>query len=306
MIDLLFPWALLTLPLPLLAWWLLPVSAPTGRMQVTESVLVLLRGMRGDRGHGLRRAGPIVLLSVGWVTLVLALAGPVTKLGDLVRPSGHDIVIAIDLSASMGRQSGTARATAFERYRESVSDLLERLAPGDRVALIAFGEQAYLIAPLTHDTGALDGYLDELTVGMPGRKTSLGVAIGLALKTFGADKTSRNTLLILSDGEDNAGDLPAPDAALLAHERGVRIHSVGLAVAEKGGGGDVLRQVAEMTGGTFTVLSGDGILPELSGPGRAARQDVGASPLRRSWTSEMLLLAALFLAGHMVLVRRMA
>lgn len=306
MIDLLHPWILLALPLPILAWWLLPVSAPVGRLRASESVLVLLRGMQGKRGHGMRKAGPMVLLSVGWVALVLALAGPVTKLGDLVRPSGHDIVIAIDLSASMGRSSGTANATAFERYRESVSDLFDRLAPGDRVALIAFGEQAYLIAPLTHDTGALNGYLNELTVGMPGRKTSLGVAIGLALKTFGTDEISRNTLLILSDGEDNAGDLPAPDAAELARERGVKIHSVGLAVAEAGGGGDVLRQVAEITGGSFSVLSDSGILPDISEPAGATSQEVSATPLRRLWASEMLMLAALFLAMHMVLVWRAA
>jgi len=306
MIDLLRPWILLALPLPFLAWWLLPVSAPVSRLRTPESVLVLMRGMQGARGHGMRKAGPVVLLCAGWVALVLALAGPVTKLGDLVRPSGHDIVIAVDLSASMGRLSGTGNATAFERYRESVSDLLERLAPGDRVALIAFGEQAYLIAPLTHDTGALDGFLDELTVGMPGRKTSLGVAIGLALKTFGADTTNRNTLLILSDGEDNAGDLPAPDAAQLAHERGVKIHSIGLAAAETGGGGDVLRQVAEITGGSFSVLSDNGILPDLPGPTGATSQAASATPLLRQWASELLILAALFLAVHMVLVWRAA
>ncbi len=65
------------------------------------------------------------------------------------------------------------------------------VACGDRVALIVFGEQAYLIAPLTHDFGALNGYLDELVVGMPGRKTSVGVAIGLALKTFETEEQQR-------------------------------------------------------------------------------------------------------------------
>lgn len=304
MMDLLNPWILLALPLPFLAWWLLPMSAPIGRLRAPESVLVLLRGMQGARGHGMRRAGPVVLLSVGWAALVLALAGPVTELGDLVRPSGHDIVIAVDLSASMGRPTGTGNATAFERYRESISDLFDRLAPGDRVALIAFGEQAFLIAPLTHDTGALDGYLNELTVGMPGRKTSLGVAIGLALKTFGANESSRNTLLILSDGEDNAGDLPAPDAAQLARERGVKIHSVGLAGAEAGGGGNVLRQVAEITGGGFSILSDSGIPADISGPAGATGQDISATPLRRLWASEMLMLAALFLAVHVLLVWR--
>lgn len=305
MIDFIRPWVLLGLPLPLIAWWLLPAAVPNARLRASESVLVLMRGMHGRRGHRTRNLWPTVLLAGGWIALMLALAGPVTKLGDLVRPSGHDIVIAIDLSASMGRASGSGDATAFERYRSSVSDLFERLAPGDRVALIAFGEQAYLIAPLTHDTGALDGYLDELTVGMPGRKTSLGVAIGLALKTFSNDASSQNTLLILSDGEDNAGELPAPDAAQLAQERGVQIHSVGLATAETGGGGDVLRQVAEITGGSFSVLPKDGVLPTLTGTANgAANVAPTTTPLRRLWTSELLLLAAFFLAAHMMLFRR--
>lgn len=253
MIELLRPWALLALPLPLIAWWLLPHAAPAARLQASESALVLLRAMRPGGSEGADQVRRLLLPALGWLALVMALCGPVTPIGTLVRSSGHDVVIAIDLSASMGRKESGQRTTAFDRYRTAVSAFLERLPAGDRVALIAFGEQAYLIAPLTHDFGALNGYLDELVVGMPGRKTSVGVAIGLALKTFETEEQQRRSMLILSDGEDNAGALPAPDAALLASDRNVRIHAVGLADAEAGGGGDILRTVAEITGGSFST-----------------------------------------------------
>jgi len=302
MVGLLRPWALLALPLPLLAWWFLPVAAPAARLRATESVLVLLRAMQGSGSRRIRAALPLVLLATGWVALVVALSGPVTSLGNLVRPSGHDVVIAVDLSASMGRHDDSGKTTAFDSYRKAVDAYLESLPPGDRVALIAFGEQAYLIAPLTHDASALSGYLDELTVGMPGRKTSVGVAIGLALKVFEPVADGRRTLLVLSDGEDNAGDLPAADAALLARERGVIVHSVGIANAESGGGSGVLRQVAEITGGTFSTLNADTPLLPGSDAVDADAERESTLPLKHLWSSELVLLAALMLAG-LALVR---
>ncbi len=304
MIELLRPWALFALPLPLLAWWLLPPAAPIARLQATESVLVLLRAMGsgGVRGRGALQS--LLLLGLGWLALVLALGGPVTPLGTLVRSSGHDIVVAIDLSASMGRREEGQRVTAFDRYRAALEAFLDRLPPGDRVALIAFGEQAYLIAPLTHDFTALNGYLEELVVGMPGRRTSVGVAIGLALKTLGTTQQDRRSVLILSDGEDNAGALPAPDAALLARDRDVTIHAVGLADAAGGGGDDILRQVARISGGSFSQLADGGSLPDLSaGTGQGAA-DEAASPLRRDWSGTLLMLAALLLAAHLLLARQ--
>jgi len=304
MIELLRPWALLALPLPLIAWWLLPHAAPAARLQASESALVLLRAMRPGGSEGTDQLGRLLLPALGWLALVAALCGPVTPIGTLVRSSGHDVVIAIDLSASMGRKEPGQRTTAFDRYRTAVATFLDRLPAGDRVALIAFGEQAYLIAPLTHDFGALNGYLDELVVGMPGRKTSVGVAIGLALKTFETEEQQRRSLLILSDGEDNAGALPAPDAALLASDRNVRIHAVGLADAEAGGGSDILRTVAEITGGSFSTLAETSDLPELTGPDAAGTIDEAASPLRRNWSSELLMIAAVMLAGHLLVLRR--
>lgn len=304
MIELLRPWALLALPLPILAWWFLPVTAPAARIRAPESVLTLMRAMQGKGSRKVRAGIPLALMTAGWIALIAALAAPVTSLGNLIRPSGHDIVIAVDLSASMGRRDGNARETAFDRFRKGIDDLLGQLPPGDRAALIAFGKQAYLIAPLTHDTAALSAYLDELTVGMPGRKTSVGVAVGLALKVFDPAVDGRRTLLVLSDGEDNAGDLPAPDAALLASDRGVVIHAVGIADAEQSGGGTVLRQIAETTGGTFSTLNDVGTLSVMQQASDRDRPQPSALPLRRLWSSELVLLAALMFLGLAVVRAR--
>jgi len=304
MIELLRPWALLALPLPILAWWFLPVTAPAARIRAPESVLTLMRVMQGKGSRQVRAGIPLALMTAGWIALIAALAAPVTSLGNLIRPSGHDIVIAVDLSASMGRRDGNARETAFDRFRKGIDDLLGQLPPGDRAALIAFGEQAYLIAPLTHDTAALSAYLDELTVGMPGRKTSVGVAVGLALKVFDPAVDGRRTLLVLSDGEDNAGDLPAPDAALLASDRGVVIHAVGIADAEQSGGGTVLRQIAETTGGTFSTLNDVGTLSVMQQASDRDRPQPSALPLRRLWSAELVLLAALMFLGLAVVRAR--
>ena len=247
-------WAFLLLPLPLLATRLLPASARRRALPVPGGILDWLDAVADPRGSSLLALpSRAVLLMLGWAALVLALSGPFLRGDLLLEPTGRDLTLAIDLSASMAETDIATEAGEVPRYtivREVASDFLERRA-GDRIALIGFGSEAFLIAPLTFDSRAVAGMLSEMTIGLPGRKTDLGQAIGLTIKTLEQEASAERLLVILSDGETNTGVLGALDAARLAKERGITIHTIGFASELEADNVDAMTSVAEATGGQF-------------------------------------------------------
>ncbi len=142
---------------------------------------------------------------------------------------------------------------------------------GDQVGLILFGTQPYLQAPLTPDVATVHRFLDEAMVGVAGPETAIGDAIGLALKRLKSSHdssdpqttgTSRETVLVLlTDGESNAGAMPPLEAARLAKDSGLRIYTIGVgAIPEAGFFGargnndldeDTLKSIAKITGGEY-------------------------------------------------------
>jgi Ca-activated chloride channel family protein len=135
---------------------------------------------------------------------------------------------------------------------------------GDQVGLILFGTQPYVQAPLTPDLATVHRFLDEALVGFAGTETAIGDAIGLALKRLRAEngaKSDRTVLILLTDGESNAGTLQPIQAARFAAQAGLRIYTIGVGAAVRGGffgpvgnndlDEDTLKQIAKLTGGEY-------------------------------------------------------
>lgn len=259
-------WAFLLLPLPLLAARLLPVSARRRALPVPSGISTWLEAIADTRNSGILALPPrMVMLSVGWIALVLALSGPFLRGERLLEPTGRDLTLAIDLSASMAETDIPTEAGEVPRYsivREVASGFLAKRA-GDRIALIGFGSEALLIAPLTFDVRAVTEMLGELTIGLPGRKTDLGQAIGLTIKTLENEPEGERLLVILSDGETNTGVLGALDAARLAKERGITIHTIGFAAELEADNVDAMTSVAEATGGQFFAANSQEALKQI-------------------------------------------
>ena len=254
MIELLRPWALVLLPLPFLAWRLLPPLAANAALPVPAPIRDLITGLSAQ-GRRRRRGRPegLWLKALGWVLLVVALSGPQTRDSILLTPTGRDLMVAIDLSASMEEEDMALSGLGVPRYiivRQMLGDFI-KARKGDRVGLIAYGHESYLIAPLSYDVDAVAAVLDELEIGLPGHRTDLGRAIGLAVKTFDPAREASRVLVLLSDGEDNSGELTGPDAAELAAKHDIRIHTVGFSSDIETDGADILRTIADHTGGTF-------------------------------------------------------
>ena len=136
----------------------------------------------------------------------------------------------------------------------------------DRLGLILFGTQAYLQTPLTFDGATVATMLREAVIGLAGRETAIGDAIGLAVKRLREQPDGERVLILLTDGANTAGMLDPLEAARLAAQAGVRIHTIGIGGGEVGirtpfgmrllrQGSDfdpaTLKQIAEITGGHF-------------------------------------------------------
>jgi Ca-activated chloride channel family protein len=231
MISLAWPWILVALPLPWLVRRFLP-PAPSGTGQALRVPFYASLASLSAAGDSATRRrwtlGPALLV---WLLLVLAATRP-QWLGDAVElpQSGRDLMLAVDISGSMAipdLDPNGGRATRLDVVKATGSRFIEQ-REGDRLGLILFGTQAYLQTPLTFDRKTVAGMLDEAEIGLAGKETAIGDAIGLAIKRLRNVPEGKRVLILLTDGANTAGEVEPKQAARLAAEAGVRIYTIGI------------------------------------------------------------------------------
>jgi Ca-activated chloride channel family protein len=177
----------------------------------------------------------VALRATALAALAIVVARPVTI--DRAPPEpglGLDLVLVLDTSGSMRALDAVVDAepkTRLELAKLVVARFAEeRVAEGDRVALVVFGETAFTLCPLTSDGALLASALGRVEVGMAGEATALGDALALAVKRAGGAQAegSGRLVVLLTDGRSNAGAVPLDLAADLAASAGVRVHTVGI------------------------------------------------------------------------------
>ena len=171
-------------------------------------------------------------------------------------------MLAVDLSGSMAQRDfivGNQRVDRLTATKVVAGQFIAR-RKGDRVGLILFGDRAYLQAPLTHDLKTVERLLDEAFITMAGQKTAIGDAIGLAIKRL-RHKKGDKVLILMSDGENTAGEMDPLKAAELAREEGLKIYTIGIGSERPmdlfgmAGGSALdertLKAIAKITGGRY-------------------------------------------------------
>lgn len=267
MTTLAWPWALALLPLPLLLRWLLPPARRVGGRALRLPARMSLMELAGPptQGWGWLR---LLVATAAWLLLILAAARP-QWLGEpaALPVSGRDLMLAVDVSGSMEQtdfELAGAPASRLAVVKQVAREFVDRRVQ-DRIGLILFGSQPYVQTPLTYDRAAVGQMLQEAVVGIAGRDTAIGDAIGLAVKRLREQPQGNRVLVLLTDGDNTAGRLSPIQAAGLAERAGVRIYSIGLSgsagTAGVGGyrlraAGDdlnpaLLRAVAAATGGRY-------------------------------------------------------
>jgi Ca-activated chloride channel family protein len=147
-------------------------------------------------------------------------------------------MLAVDLSGSMEAEDFVINGQAINRLIATkivAGEFIERRV-GDRIGLILFGRNAYVQTPLTFDRKTVRTLLEESAIGLAGKETAIGDAIGLAVKRLRArgdeGVLERKILILLTDGANTAGEVEPLKAAELAASAGLTIYTIGIGADE--------------------------------------------------------------------------
>lgn len=214
----------LLLLVPLLGIFLLLARTRRSRLLARWGRADLVARLAASPGTG-RWAMRVFLLLFASTFLVLALARP--RWGrkvEEVRRQGVDVIVAVDVSASMLAED--VKPNRLARARNLVASIIDSLG-GDRIGLVAFAGEAYVACPLTLDYAATSIFLEVLDpslVPVPG--TAIATAIRKSTQVFPSREKRYKVLVLITDGEDHERD--ALEAAREAAAQGVVIYTLGV------------------------------------------------------------------------------
>jgi len=236
MIHFEWPQLLLLLPLPLLYRWLLPAQS-TDVQAALKVPFIEDFGQAKAMGGSQRQPWLLWLAAVAWVLLIIASTRP-QWLGEPIEQmvSGRDLMLAVDVSGSMAEKDFKLSGNWVDRLtatKNVASAFMDRRV-GDRVGLILFGTTAYLQTPLTFDRKTVVTLLNEAFIGITDNDpaTSIGDAIGLAVKHLKNEQDNSRVLILLTDGANTAGEITPLQAAQLAADNGLKIYTIGIGADE--------------------------------------------------------------------------
>lgn len=223
------PWLLLLLLLlPAFAW----LKGKRGRppaflyssVQLVRAVLNVSRSRSGG-----------FLAALRWLALaifIVALAQPrLSKSETQVKASGIDIAVAMDLSGSMASEDFEVAGGRINRITMAKSVLKKFIEkrPSDRIGLIAFATDAYIAAPLTLDHDFLNRNLDRLELEViDGTHTAIGSGLSTAINRLRDLKSKSKIVILMTDGQNNAGKLAPLTVAEAAKSLGVKVYTIGV------------------------------------------------------------------------------
>ena len=224
------PWLLLLLlAIPLLAYFR-GRSGPAAALTFSStSALRSLGKTSAARAGRFLRA----LLLLGLALLGIAMARP--QLGTSltqVEASGIDIMLVLDVSQSMLTKDfsvGGDRATRVEAIREVTRRFIEA-RPNDRIGIIAFAGHPYVVSPMTLDHDWLLQNLDRVRTGLVEDGTAIGSAIASAANRLNDKRSKSRAIVLLTDGENNAGKIPPTTAAEAVKALQIRFYAIGAGI----------------------------------------------------------------------------
>lgn len=194
------------------------------------------RGLRFGSVTPARDLPPSWRARLGWLPAALRVAALALGILALARPQerdvrrtetaeGIDIMLVLDTSTSMRAEDfdpnrfEAARAVAAEFIRSRTSD---------RVGLVVFAGRAYTQSPLTLDYAFLQRMLDEVEVGIIEDGTAIGTALAMAVNRLRESAAESKVAIVLTDGQNNRGEIDPETAAEVAEAMDVRVYTIGV------------------------------------------------------------------------------
>src|SRR5256712_11539269 len=221
------PWLLLLLlAIPLLAY-LRGKRGPAAALTFSSTATLRAIGKQSAARVGkLLRALIFATLAI----FVVALARPqLGKSLTQVEASGIDIMLVLDVSGSMLTKDftiGGEPATRLDAIREVTRKFIEG-RPNDRIGIIAFAGRPYVVSPMTLDHDWLLQNLERVRIGLVEDGTAIGSAIASGANRLKEREAKSKILVLLTDGDNNAGKVKPVDAAEAAATLGIKIYTIG-------------------------------------------------------------------------------
>ncbi len=191
---------------------------------------------------GISTVSPVAKLPVSWKTiamhvafglqlvaiggLIVALCRPQTH--DHLRTSrieGTDIVLALDISGSM--ISRDFEPSRFAAAKDVASKFVNQRA-NDNMGLVVFAGESLSLMPLTNDRAALINAIKQIEMGELNDGTAIGDGLVSAINRITSGKAKSKSIILLTDGTNNAGDVPPSTAAQIAKQKGIKIYTIGV------------------------------------------------------------------------------
>ena len=258
--------------------WLLVVPVLTfwqwykRRIQSPELKFPGAQILAGSASNWLAKFRPILyLLRLASVAfLIVAIARPrTTEENSRTRAAeGIDIVMAVDVSSSMLAKD--LSPNRLEATKEVAASFVEN-RPDDRIGLVVYAAESYTQTPLTSDHQIILNGLKELKNGLILDGTAIGMGLATAVNRLKESKAKSKVIILLTDGENNAGQIDPLTATQLAEEFNIRVYTIGVgtrgtalvpigtnilgqvqfAPAQVTIDEDLLKEIAQETGGQY-------------------------------------------------------
>lgn len=204
------------------------------------------------------------------VLIIIALARPQWGFSeDEILTEGVDIVLGLDISGSMAAEDLAEKRNRLDVAKEVIMEFVDRRT-NDRIGLVVFAGTAFTQCPLTLDYSVLMKFIDRARIGLVEDGTAIGTAIGTSINRIKESRAASKIIILLTDGQNNAGKLDPITAGEMAKALGVKIYTIGagsrgmapMAVDDPIFGRryvtvpvdideTLLRKVADMTGGKY-------------------------------------------------------
>lgn len=221
------PWLLLLLlGIPILAWL-------KGKLGGTAAVTFSTTALLAEIGSRQRNRAGAFLAGLSYLALalfIIALARPqLGRVTTRVQATGVDIMLVLDVSRSMLAEDftiGNSRSNRIDTVK-LVTEQFIRQRPNDRIGIVAFAGRPYLVSPLTLDHDWLIRNLERLRIGLVEDGTAIGSAIASAANRLKDKEAKTKLIVLLTDGDNNAGKVQPLTAAEAAKALGIRIYTIG-------------------------------------------------------------------------------
>ncbi|MBD5204431.1 MAG: VWA domain-containing protein [Bacteroidales bacterium] len=138
---------------------------------------------------------------------------------------GTDIVIALDISGSMSADD--FKPSRFAAAKDVAQKFVNK-RENDNMGLVVFSGESLSLMPLTNDRAALLAAIQNVKMGDLQDGTAIGDGLASAVNRVAQGKAKSKSIVLLTDGTNNAGDVPPSTAAAIAKQKGIRVYTIGV------------------------------------------------------------------------------